>query len=80
MVDPKENRSKTMCRTECQKGCVDQTTVCFGEALTEGKGGLEKNKNRLSSTICGEELQKIFKDWRSLKGLVKKHQIITNFK
>ncbi len=24
------------------------------------------NKNRLSSTTCGEELQKIFKDWRRL--------------
>ncbi len=72
MVDPKENRSKTMCRTECQKGCVDQATVCFGEALTEGKGGLQINKNRLSSTTCGEELQKIGKDWQSLKGLGQK--------
>ena len=28
-----------------------------------------KNKHRLGSTTCGEELQKIFKDWQSLKGL-----------
>ncbi len=35
-------------------------------------GTLEKNKNRLSSTTCGEELQKIFKDWQSFKGLSQK--------
>ncbi len=28
-----------------------------------------ENKNRLSSTTCGEELQKIFKDWQSSKEL-----------
>ncbi len=28
-----------------------------------------QNKNILSSTTCGEELQKIFKDWQSFKGL-----------
>ncbi len=32
------------------------------------------NKNRLSSTTCGEELQKIGKDWQSLKDFVKKTQ------
>ena len=33
-----------------------------------------KNKNRLNSTTCGEELQKIFKDWQSFKGLCQKEQ------
>ncbi len=28
----------------------------------------ERNKNGLSSTTCGEDLQMIFKDWQSLKG------------
>ncbi len=28
-----------------------------------------QNKNRLSSTTCGEESHKIVKDWQSLKGL-----------
>ena len=31
-----------------------------------------KNKNRLSSTTCGEELQKIFKDWQIFKGFCQK--------
>ncbi len=30
------------------------------------------NKNRLSSTTCGEELQKIAKDWQNFKGLCQK--------
>ncbi len=33
-----------------------------------------KNKNRLSSTTCGEELQKIYKDGKSFKGFVKNNQ------
>ena len=33
-----------------------------------------ENKNRLSSTTCGEELQKIFKDWQSFKEFIKKYQ------
>ena len=38
------------------------------------------NKNRLSSTTCGEELQKIFKDWQSFKGLYQKvPKRFTNF-
>ncbi len=32
------------------------------------------SKNRLSSTTCGEELHKIFKDWQNKKDFVKKHQ------
>ncbi len=38
------------------------------------------NKNRLSSTTCGEELQKIYKDWQSFKALCQKQQKITDFK
>ncbi len=38
------------------------------------------NKNRLSSTTCGEELQKIIKVWQSFKELSKKYQKIDNFK
>ncbi len=34
------------------------------------RGG--RNKNRLSSTTCGEELQKIFKDWQIFKGFCQK--------
>ena len=33
-----------------------------------------KNKNILSSTTCGEDLQKNCKDWHSLKGLFQKRQ------
>ena len=31
-----------------------------------------RNKNRLSSMTCGEELQQIFKEWQSYKGLCQK--------
>ena len=46
-----------------------------GQEVAEGgaRGGAEadlggRNKNRLGSTTCGEDLQKIFKDWQSFKG------------
>ncbi len=32
----------------------------------------KENKNRLSSTTCGEELKKNFKDWQSFKGFLSK--------
>ncbi len=38
------------------------------KALIEAR----KDKNRLSSTTCGEELQKIFKDWLIFNGLSQK--------
>ncbi len=43
-----------------------------GEFVTIGLHFGDWNKNRLSSTTCGEELQKIFKDWQSFKGLYQK--------
>ena len=47
-----------------------------GEEVAGAKIGAlyerEGNKNRLSSTTCGEELQKIFKDWQSFKELYQK--------
>ena len=48
-------------------------------AVADGKKEKRKNdtgenKNRLSSTTCIKELQKIFKDWQSLKGLYQKIQ------
>ncbi len=43
--------------------------------ITGGRGGgycATINKNRLTSTTCGKELQKTFKDWQRLKGLYQK--------
>ncbi len=54
-----------------------------GETTTRmGGGGRRGNKNRLSSTTCGEELQKIFKDWQSLnkRTLSKSTKKVTEFK
>ncbi len=59
--------------------------VCFTSFTNivpvAGSHLFEKNKNRLSSTTCGEELQKIVKVWQSFKGLCqKKYQKVDNFK
>ena len=45
-----------------RRGCVK----------TDLENSEEKNKNRRSSTSCGKELQKIFNDWQSVKGLYQK--------
>ena len=58
-----QSRKKNPRRTR-KPQTKEQITVGGGD-----RGFPAKNKNRLSSTTCGEELQKIFKDWQSSKGL-----------
>ena len=47
---------------------------CFPKAVkyNVARFSFPGNKNRLSSTTCGEELQKFFKDWQSFKELCQK--------
>ena len=59
-------RSRSHGGTTLSRSPRDATKACSrtGVGMT--------NKNRLSSTTCGEELQKIGKDWQSFKGLCQK--------
>ncbi len=51
-----------------RKRVVSHVSLCaFLASAFDLKG--KRNKNRLSSTTCGEELHKIFKAWQSFKGL-----------
>ena len=65
-----------------QKGGKGEEEFSNERTVSVGGGG---NKNRLSSTTCGEELHKIFKDWQSFnnwqsfKGLSKIPKRFTDF-
>ena len=67
--DLRRRRENQPIRSKMQFGFAH---TCMSGEVTNGYNtaseGTEGNKNRLSSTTCGEELQKIGKDWQSFKG------------
>ncbi len=69
---PRGERVRRRRRSKISFSCTGVSYARRVQHLYSPKREEERNKNRLSSTTCSEELQKIFKDWQSFKGFCQK--------